>query len=105
MDKIEQYLDENNAILTMNLMIYRTKAVSMPQNIQNAINFLQGRFDFIYQPNLYQPCPFSPMIAFEEKRSIQPSDLSEEDIATALSLLGLTESHALRAKILDVVGF
>lgn len=57
MDKIEQYLDENNAILTMNLMIYRTKAVSMPQNIQNAINFLQGRFDFIYQPNLYQPCP------------------------------------------------
>lgn len=105
MDKIEQYLDENNAILIMNLMIYRTKAVSMPQNIQNAINFLQGRFDFIYQPNLYQPCPFSPVIVFEEKRSIQPSDLSEEDIATALSLLGLTESHALRAKILDVVGF
>ena len=106
MDKIEQYLGENNAILTiMDLMIFHTKAVSMPRNIQNAINFLQGRFDFIYQPNLYQPCPFSPMIAFEEKRSIQPSDLSEEDIATALSLLGLTESHALRAKILDIVGF
>lgn len=50
MDKIEQYLGENNAILTiMDLMIYRTKAVSMPQNIQNAINFLQGHFDFIYQ--------------------------------------------------------
>ena len=105
MDKIEQYLDENNAILTMDLMIYRTKAVSMPRNIEDAINFLKGRFNFIYQPNLYQPCPFSPMMVFEEKRSIQPSDLSEEDIDTALSLLDLTESHALRAKILDVVGF
>lgn len=49
MDKIEQYLDKNNAILTMNLMIYRTKEVSMPQNIQNAINFIKGRFNFIYQ--------------------------------------------------------
>ena len=88
MDKIEQYLDENNAILTMDLMIYRTKAVSMPQNIQNAINFLKGRFNFIYQPNLYQLCPFSPMIVLKEKRSIQPSDLSEEDIDTALSLFG-----------------
>lgn len=105
MDKIEQYLDENNAILTMDLMIYRTKAVSMPRNIEDAINFLKGRFNFIYQLNLYQPCPFSPMMVFEEKRSIQPSDLSEEDIDTALSLLDLTESHALRAKILDVVGF
>ncbi len=105
MDKIEQYLDENNAILTMDLMIYRTKAVSMPRNIEDAINFLKGRFSFIYQPNLYQPCPFSPMMVFEEKRSIQPSDLSEENIDTALSLLDLTESHALRAKILDVVGF
>lgn len=105
MDKIEQYLDENNAVLTIDLMIYRTKAISTPQNIQNAMNFLQGRFDFIYQSNLYQPCPFSPMMVFEEKRSIQPSDLSEEDIDTALSLLDLTESHALRAKILDVVGF
>lgn len=105
MDKIEQYLDENNAILTMDLMIYRTKAVSMPRNIEDAIYFLKGRFSFIYQPNLYQPCPFSPMMVFEEKRSIQPSDLSEENIDTALSLLDLTESHALRAKILDVVGF
>lgn len=67
MDKIEQYLDENNAILTMDLMIYRTKAVSMPRNIEDAINFLKGRFGFIYQPNLYQPCPFSPMMVFEEK--------------------------------------
>ncbi len=105
MDKIEQYFDENKAILTMGLMKYRTKAVSMPRNIEDAINFLKGRFSFIYQPNLYQPCPFSPMMVLKEKRSIQPSDLSEEDLATALSLLDLTESHALRAKILDVVGF
>ena len=71
MDKIEQYLGENNAILTiMDLMIFHTKAVSMPRNIQNAINFLQGHFDFIYQPNLYQPCPFSPMIVMEIKNML-----------------------------------
>lgn len=102
---LEDFIVKEKSALSMESNFYQIDDSLVPIEIKNAIVFLQTRFNFCYDSELYQPCPFVPMMSLFDKRSIVPSDLSSDDLDSAISILNLTNSHALKGKILDVVGF
>jgi hypothetical protein len=65
-------------------------------------NLLQAVFGFLFQPN-NASAPFRPMSVWEGRRSMIPSDLSDEQLSVLAQAVDSVDDPEFRARILDVL--
>jgi hypothetical protein len=65
-------------------------------------NLLQAVFEFLFQPSNASE-PFAPMMVWDGKRSMIPSDLKEDELAALESTVDGVADPEYRARILDVL--
>lgn len=76
-----------------------------PKDICDDIDFLTKRFSFEYSSDLYQSNPFIPMAYFKDVgRSVDITDLTEDDIIRLKNILTKTDSPIWQGKIYDLLG-
>ena len=98
---IEDYFQNKDTIMTVDLWsLYDVDVKTAPREVRDAVAFLCDNHFPSCNLDFYQPFLFSPQC--EGNDEVQPTTIP---IETVLSILPLTGAHALRARILDVVGF
>ena len=65
-------------------------------------NLLQAVFGFLFQPN-NASAPFRPMSVWEGRRSMIPSDLSDQQLSVLAQAAESVDDPEFRARILDVL--
>ncbi len=102
MNYLENYLIEDQ---DWSLYRLNPQTNDIPQDILDAVTYLQQYANFCYADNVCEDNPFRQLYSFiNGKESIKVEELTSEQIDRFKAILPLTRHPFLQAKICDIIG-